>query len=95
MPDITLGNLIALIFDDLAVTLEQTAERAAGLRLQVGDVDLDIPAHLRLPADPDPEEPSRLMVTLPSTRELPAEGRVGRIHITIERNQPAPPEEPL
>jgi hypothetical protein len=99
MADITLGSLIALIYDDLAATLQQTAEQADLLRLHVSDVDLDIPAHLRLPADPPPPEvPARLMVTLPSTRETPPAGRLGRIHVTFERLPPtaaAPPgEEP-
>jgi len=95
MPDITLGDFIALVFDDLADTIEQTNERSNLVQLQVSDVDLEIPAHLRLPADPVPEEPARLMVTLPSTRELPPAGRLGRIRLTLERTKPALPEEPL
>ena len=96
MADITLGNLIALIFNELAESLEQTADRAEQLRLQVSDLQLDIPAHLRLQAGPLPEAgPAQLMVTLPSTRETPPAGRLGRVHIMIERYQPLAPEEPL
>ena len=93
MADITLGDLIALILDDLADTLEGTADRAELLGLHVGDVDLDIPAHLRLPADPPTaSEPARLMVTLPSTREMPSAGRLGRVRLTIGALQPGSTE---
>ena len=94
MADIALGDLIALIYRDLAETVQQTADQAEALRLHVADVDLDIPAHLRLPAEaeapaggdaPEGETPARLLVTLPSTRETPPAGRLGRIHLTFAR----------
>jgi hypothetical protein len=94
MADITLGNLIALVFDELATSVEQTADRAELLRLHLSDVDLDIPAHLRLPvASEDSPEPARLMVTLPSTRETPLGGRLGRVHIAIEATRSVPAED--
>ncbi len=89
MADITLGSLIALVYADLAETLQQTREQSDLVRLQVSDIDLELPAHLRLPADPpSPEAPARLLVTLPSTRETPAPGRLGRVRITFERTPP-------
>ncbi|HZH75154.1 MAG TPA: hypothetical protein VEY88_03915, partial [Archangium sp.] len=70
MANITLGDLLTLVFTDLASTVERTADEAA-LKLQVTDVDLDIPAYLRLQeAGSDPEqEPARFILTMPSTRD--------------------------
>jgi hypothetical protein len=88
MADVKLGDLIALVLGDLADTLEQNADRSGALGLQIGDVDLDIPAYLRLPSDPpvDPE-PARLMITLPSTRETPVVGQLGRVRLRIEASR--------
>ena len=94
MADITLGDLITLIFDAVAESVHQTTEQAAIARLQVSDVDLDIPAHLRLPVGaPSAEVPARLMVSLPSTRETPAPGRLGRVRVTLARTEPLATEE--
>lgn len=82
MSDIPLGDLLTLIFTELTETLEQTAERSELLKLHLNDVDLEIPAYLRLPTETS-ETASRLMVGLPSTRETPPVGRLGRIRITI------------
>ncbi|HEX6293124.1 MAG TPA: hypothetical protein VFZ66_28340 [Herpetosiphonaceae bacterium] len=90
MSDIPFGDLIALIFRELSETLDQTAERAELLKLHVSDVNLDIPAHLRLQDDPaGTAETRRLMVMLPTARETPPVGRLGRIRITIAPNSPA------
>lgn len=101
MANITLGDLLNLLFADLAQTVQQTADQAA-LKLQVTDLDLDIPAYLRLQeAGPDPEqEPARFVLTLPSTRDSPAVGGLGRVAITIgvqpldSQAQTPPPEGP-
>jgi hypothetical protein len=101
MANVTLGELLTLLFTDLAKTVQQTADQAA-LKLQVTDLDLDIPAYLRLQeAGPDPEEePARLVLTLPSTRESPSVGGLGRVTVTIgvktldAQAQTPPPEEP-
>ena len=101
MANITLNDLLSLVFNDLAATVERTADETP-LKLQVTDVNLDIPAYLRLrEASPDPEqEPARFMLTLPSTRDSPAVGGLGRVTITIgvqtlqPQEQTAPPEEP-
>ncbi|MBZ4373458.1 hypothetical protein [Corallococcus sp. AS-1-6] len=84
MADISLGDLLTLIFDDLADSIDRTSQEA-GLRLQVKDVDLNVPAYLRLrEAGTDPqEEPARFVLTLPSTRDSPAVTGVGRVAITL------------
>ena len=111
MADITLGDLLTLICTELTQTLEQTADSSKSAKLHVSDVDLEIPAHLRLQAESlsggflrselykteaQPNSPNsvRLMVGLPSTRETPPVGRLGRIRITIEAQQLLPPKEP-
>ncbi|NEP29888.1 hypothetical protein [Moorena sp. SIO3I6] len=86
MAEITLGDLITLIFREITDTLEQTSDRAAEpLKLQVTDVDVEIPAHLRLQTDPQslPEKSRRVIVTMPSARETEPVGSNGRIRITI------------
>ncbi|NEO94725.1 MAG: hypothetical protein F6K56_32860 [Moorea sp. SIO3G5] len=90
MADITLGDLITLIFRELTDTLEETSDRgsdrgAEPLKLQVSDVDVEIPAHLRLQTDPQslPEKSTRVIVTMPSARETRPVGSNGRIRITI------------
>ena len=101
MANITLNDLLLLVFNDLAATVERTADETP-LKLQVTDVNLDIPAYLRLQeAGPDPEqEPARFMLTLPSTRDSPAVGGLGRVTITIgvqtlqPQEQTTPPEMP-
>jgi hypothetical protein len=92
MADITFGDLIALIFHELSETLERTTDQAAVSKLHVRDVDLDIPAHLRLQVDSETTTTRRLIVTLPSTRETPPVGRLGRIRITIAGAETTPPE---
>lgn len=93
MADITLGNLIALLFTELAESIEQVGDRADLLKLQLGDIDLDIPAYVRLQTDhSDSTDEQRLIVTMPSTRETPRIGRLGRIHISIEPRQRTPEE---
>ncbi|HEX8433736.1 hypothetical protein [Archangium sp.] len=98
MSDITLGDLLSLFFDDLAPSLQRESEDAS-LKLQVTHVDMDLPTHLWLrAAGADPEqEPARFVLSLPSTRESPTAGRLGRIHITIgvqASQAPALPEDP-
>ncbi len=94
MADISLGNLITLLFSELAESLEQTADRADLLKLQIGDIDLDIPAYVRLQTDPAVStDEQRLIVTMPSTRETPRIGRLGRIRISIEPQQCTPEEQ--
>ncbi|MFY0527133.1 hypothetical protein ACN28I_29650 [Archangium gephyra] len=98
MADITLGDLLSLLFEDLAPSLQRESEDAA-LMLHVTDVDLDLPAHLRLrAAGPDPEhEPARLILSLPSARETPTAGRLGRVSITLGVRPglvPEPSEDP-
>ncbi|NEO41299.1 MAG: hypothetical protein F6J90_35230 [Moorea sp. SIOASIH] len=86
MADITLGDLITLIFREITDTLEETSDRGAEpLKLQVSDVDIEIPAHLRLQTDPQslPEKSTRVIVTMPSARETGPVGSNGRIRITI------------
>ena len=94
MANITLGDLLTLLFTDLANTVQRNAEQSA-LKLQVTDVDLDIPTYLRLQeAGPDPEqEPARFVLTLPSTRDSPAVGGLGRVSITIGVQSLAPPDQ--
>jgi hypothetical protein len=93
MADITLGNLITLLFTELAESIEQAGDRADLLKLQLSDIDLDIPAYVRLQTDQsDSTDEQRLIVTMPSTRETPRIGRLGRIRISIEPQQRAPEE---
>ncbi|MDC0710751.1 hypothetical protein POL68_19905 [Stigmatella sp. ncwal1] len=101
MANITLSDLLSLLFTDLAATAER-AEEGSGLKIQVTDLDLNIPAYLRLQeAGADPEQnPPRFLLTLPSTRDSIPTGGLGRIALTIgvqsvgSPEQPAPPEDP-
>jgi len=99
MPDITLGEMLTLLFSDLAASVEQT-DSAAGMRLQVTSLDLDLPAHVRVAEARTPDEDPRLVVALPSTRETPFTGRLGRIALTIgiekqSSSKPTPAPTPL
>ncbi|AKI98975.1 hypothetical protein ATI61_106354 [Archangium gephyra] len=98
MADITLGDLLSMLCADLATAVEPSSDEAS-LKLQVTDVDLDLPAYLRLrAAGPDPEhEPARIILSLPSARETPTAGRLGRVSITLGVRPglaPEPPEDP-
>jgi hypothetical protein len=96
MPDITLGEMLTLIFSDLATSVEQTDDEA-GVKLQVTSLDLDLPASVRVDETRTPAEEPRLVVALPSTRETPSGGRLGRIALTIgveKHNPPAPAPAP-
>ena len=94
MADIKFGDLVTMIIHQLADSIEQTVERAEEARLHVSDVDLEIPALVRLEADETAAAaPPQLMVNLPTTRETPPPGRVGRVRITFEALPPLPPEE--
>lgn len=98
MADITLGDLLSLLCADLVTNVEHSSDEAL-LKLQVTDVDLDLPAHLRLrAAGPDPDrEPARLILSLPSARETPTAGRLGRVSITLGVRpglRPEPSEDP-
>ncbi|NET80824.1 MAG: hypothetical protein F6J94_02180 [Moorea sp. SIO1F2] len=88
MADITLGNLIALILEEVSDTLDQkSSDTTAGTNLEVTDVYFDIPAHLYLQTDGQflnqEETTSRVMISLPSTLETPPVGKLGRIRMTI------------
>lgn len=99
MADTTLGDFIALILKELASTFELTVKPVDLFKLHTRDVDieppeeiinlhvsdleLDLPAHLQLQADPV-FSTRRLIVTLPSTLETLPAGRLGRIRITIK-----------
>ena len=98
MADIPLGEMLTSLLTDLSTHSELVAPEAA-LRLRITEVDLAIPAYLRLQeAGEDPElEPARVVLTMPSTRESPRVGSLGRIAITIDvqvhETAPAPPSE--
>jgi hypothetical protein len=84
-----LGDLVTLIVNELVDSIQQTAERAEAARMHVSDIDLDIPALVRLQVDTsDSGDDTQIMVTLPSTRDAPP-GRVGRVRIFFEANQPS------
>ena len=89
MPDIRLGELLTLIVNELVESIEQTAARAQAAHMHVSDIDLDIPALVRLDADTgDTGDGTQLMVALPSTRDAPP-GRVGRVRIMFEARRPS------
>ena len=91
MADLTLGDLLTLVLQDLAETVEQTADQARALGLRVGDVDIDIPAYLHVDGESaGAADDVRLRVALPSTREAPPPNRLGRIRLTIEAVPGAP-----
>ena len=95
MADITLGDLLTLVLQDLADTVEQTADQTRALGLHVGDVNLEIPAYLHVDnGSATAPEDLRLRVALPSTREAPPPNRLGRIRITIAAQSGAPSEGP-
>ena len=94
MADITLGDLLTLVLQDLADTVEQTADQTRALGLHVGDVNLEIPAYLHVDGGSAAPEDVRLRVALPSTREAPPPNRLGRIRITIAAQSGAPSEGP-
>ncbi|MEB3180848.1 MAG: hypothetical protein VKL59_17730 [Nostocaceae cyanobacterium] len=89
MSDITLGDLLTLIVQEMSQTFEQTTTTSEAVKLHVSDVDLEIPAYVTLQpkVQPESETPPRLIVGLPSTRENPSVGRLGRLRISIEAQQ--------
>jgi hypothetical protein len=89
MADIPFSDLLTLILTELSQTVEQTADRAELTQLHLNDIDLELPAHLQLQTKTS-ESSSRLIVTLPSTRETPPTGRLGRIRINIAAQPPVP-----
>ena len=91
MAEISLSNFLALVFSELSDTLAQTQQRSEIVSLTVQNLELDIPAHLRLESAPPSVSPSvaaarptQLMISLPSTREALAPGKLGRLRLIIE-----------
>lgn len=92
MSDTTLGDLIALITQEISGTLDETnTQNSTQLKLNVSDVYFDIPAHLYLQnnrqSSNQDENNLRVMVNLPSTLENPNVGKLGRIRMTIALEQ--------
>jgi hypothetical protein len=95
MNDITFGELLTVVIDDLSATLQHVTDRTQDIGLRVSDIDLDLPAHLRLRVGPERDAVStRLMVGLPSLRETPPNGRLGRVRLTLETPRRPRSEEP-
>jgi hypothetical protein len=82
--ELSLGGFVATVCRELADAVERSAGpgTAPGQaeRMRVVDVDLDVPARIRLSAAAGAE---RLLVALPSAREQPHAGRIGRLRLTI------------
>jgi hypothetical protein len=86
MTDISIADLISLVFDNLDETLTRT-DPETRLKLRVSSLDVEIPAHVRLLIDPsNTESPKRLLVSLPSPRETPPVLGISRLRFTIETN---------
>lgn len=90
MPNLSLGDLVTLVFNELATAIAQSADVATATQIKLGNVELDIPAHLRL--QPAAETPAQLFVAMPSTLETPAPGRLGRVRLVIEPANRLPEE---
>lgn len=100
---ITLSDLIQLISWELSHALDHAVDpsdlfatymgKANGLtfedlpKLRVSDIELDLPAHIRLQAASSASSNPQLMLTLPSLLETPLPSRLGRIRITIKAEQ--------
>lgn len=92
MSDTTLGDLIALITQEISGTLDEAkSQNSDQIKLNVSDVYFDIPAHLYLQnnrqSSTQDESNLRVMVSLPSTLENPNAGKLGRIRMTIALEQ--------
>jgi hypothetical protein len=76
----SLGDLITVVCQELAASVEQSSARMAGsgaeVEMRIGDVELDTPVRVRFQGG------DRLAVALPGTRERP--DGVGRLHLRIE-----------
>ena len=91
MAAISLGNFLALVLSELTEALAQTQQHSEMVSLMVQNLELEIPAHLRLEIAAPSVSPAasadrtaRLMIVMPSTRETPSPGKLGRLHLVIE-----------
>lgn len=84
MPEFSFTDLLSSALAGLLATVEETAEHASATGLRVEDVRIEIPALLRMTADPRPED--RLQVALPELRRSSQRGLVGRVEIQIARD---------
>jgi hypothetical protein len=88
MGDVTLADFLTMLCDELAATAAGTARvtmqgnGAEAVRMELGEVDVDVPAHIRVSEPPGDE--ARLLVSLPSLREPAGAGRLGRVRLRVE-----------
>ena len=92
MASIIFGDLLQLMLTELADTIQQSEAQASAAHVRLDDIELDIPVHLQLlQRDSASEVDSatrvdtrqRLIVGMPSPREVLPAGRVGRIKVTF------------
>lgn len=88
MSDLALGELLGLLLREVEASAAPQSSPAHGVAMTVTGVDVELPAHLRVEA-PAPaaggaeETRPRMLVTLPSLRENPPAGRMGRLKVTV------------
>ena len=85
MADTSLSDLLELIVKELSTTVDLTEDRSESLKIYVTDFAMEMPAHLYLQAAPpsSTDNSARLIVNLPSLRDNPPPGRLGRIRISF------------
>jgi hypothetical protein len=86
MAQVTLGDLLVTIRQEIAQTIDQTQDRTqdatTNTRLYVSDVDLDLPAYIQFARSANPEtNSSHVTIDLPNLRETPSAGRLGRLRV--------------
>ena len=93
MAEISLGSFLALVLSELTEALAQTQQHSETVSLMVQNLELDIPARLRLEIAVPSVSPAasaaaartaRLMIIMPSTRETSSPGNLGRLRLVIE-----------
>jgi hypothetical protein len=87
MAQSTLGDLLVTMRQEIAQTIDQTQDKSQDIatqtRIYISDIDIDLPAYIRLDRSSDLDGDSRLTIDLPNLRETPAPGRLGRLRVTF------------
>jgi hypothetical protein len=87
MAQATLGDLLVTMRQEIAQTIDQTQDKSQDIatqtRIYISDIDIDLPAYIRLDRSSDLDSNSRLTIDLPNLRETPAPGRLGRLRVTF------------
>lgn len=84
MAQANLGDLLVTMRQEIAQTIDQTQDTTTQTQIYISDIDIDLPAYIRLEASSESNSPtSRLTIDLPNLRETPTAGRLGRLRVTF------------